>query len=371
MHRLQLHYTLAPGNTPPPTGVANPLMTLLRAVHDQGSISAAARSLGVSYRHVWGELKRWESELGSELIVWDKGQAARLAEFGSKLLWAERQAQARLAPQIEALRAGLEQSFAVAFDPQAHVVTLHASHDDALGLLREHGLRSPRGPLHLDIQFCGSVDAIRALNEGRCALAGFHAVDHPAPGSLAQRTYQPLLQPGLHKIIGFARRSQGLIVAKGNPLGLRSLADVARLKARFVNRAIGSGTRLLLDDMLEAQGMEASALSGYEQSEPSHAAIAQAVAAGSADVGLGLESTALAFHLDFVPLARERYHLVCLKTALDETPMANLRRALSQADWAHAIGQLAGYEPDHCGEVLSLREALPWWDFSRLKTRRT
>ena len=41
-------------------------------------------------------------------MVWEKGQPAHLTEFGGKLLWAERQAQARLAPQIEALRAELE-----------------------------------------------------------------------------------------------------------------------------------------------------------------------------------------------------------------------------------------------------------------------
>ena len=82
----------------------NPLIDLLQAVSIQGSISGGARALGLSYRHVWGELKRWENELGNELLVWEKGQSARLTEFASKLMWAERQAQARLAPQIEALR---------------------------------------------------------------------------------------------------------------------------------------------------------------------------------------------------------------------------------------------------------------------------
>ena len=74
------------------------MIDLLHAVSEHGSISAAAKALGLSYRHAWGELRRWEAELGRPLIVWDKGQPARLAEFGQKLLWAERQAQARLAP---------------------------------------------------------------------------------------------------------------------------------------------------------------------------------------------------------------------------------------------------------------------------------
>ena len=105
MHRLQFHYSLSRSTSP--ALVRNPLIDLLQAVDNQGSISAAARTLGLSYRHVWGELKRWEDELGNELLIWDKGKSARLSEFGSKLMWAERQAQARLAPQIEALRGDL------------------------------------------------------------------------------------------------------------------------------------------------------------------------------------------------------------------------------------------------------------------------
>ncbi len=131
MHRIHFHYTL--GRDSGPARVRNPLIELLQAVASEGSISAAARALGLSYRHVWGELKRWEDELGQALVTWDKGQPAQLTEFGAKLMWAERQAQVRLAPQIEALRGDLERAFAVAFDDHAHVLTLYASHDDAPG----------------------------------------------------------------------------------------------------------------------------------------------------------------------------------------------------------------------------------------------
>jgi molybdate-binding protein len=116
------------------------------------------------------------------------------------------------------------------------------------------------GPLHLDIRFCGSLDAIRALNEGRCEIAGFHTLQQPAPGSLAERMYKPLLRPGWHKIIGFAQRTQGLMVARGNPLGLQSLADLSRRRARYVNRAHGTGTRLVLDDLLAQAGLQGSKL---------------------------------------------------------------------------------------------------------------
>ncbi len=370
MHRVQLHYTLSrdAGNAL----IRNPLPELLQAVAEQGSISGAARGLGLSYRHVWGALKRWEDQLGGELIVWGKGQSAQLSEFGTKLLWAERQAQARLAPQIAALHADLERAFAVAFDPHAHVLTLYASHDDALVALRAHAATpSEVGALHLDIRFTGSVDAIRALNEGRCTLAGFHTVEHTTSDAWTARTYKPLLQPGLHKIIGFAQRTQGLIVAPGNPLGLHSLADVARTGARFVNRPLGSGTRVLLDDLLAQAGIATDAIAGYGLNEPSHTAIAQAVAAGAADVGMGIELAARARGLGFAPLVHERYHLACLKASLDQPATLALRQLLQTADWQAHMAALPGYAPLHCGDVLAMSSVLPWWQFARQKRSAT
>lgn len=366
MHRLQLHYTL--GSETQDAQVRNPLIDMLRAVDQHGSISAAARSLGLSYRHVWGELKRWEQTLGSELLVWEKGQRAVLSTFGAKLMWAERQAQARLAPQIEALRAELERSFAQAFDDSVQVVTLYASHDEALSALREHALQSPQ-PLHLDVRFTGSLDAIRALNEGRCEMAGFHTLADTPAQSLTRRSYKPLLQPGQHKIIGFARRYQGLMLAPGNPLGLFTLQDVVAKKARFANRALGSGTRVLLDELLDRLHTKGSALLGYDSAEPSHAAVAQRVASGECDAGIGLESAARAAGLDFVPLAQERYHLVCLKSTLQRPATQALLACLQNPAWQHTLARVPGHAPADCGQVLSLKQMLPWWEYKQPRVR--
>ena len=353
----------------------NPLIDLLQAVSTQGSISAAARELGLSYRHVWGELKRWEKELGNQLVVWEKGQSARLTEFGAKLMWAERQAQARLAPQIEALRAELERSFAEAFDDSVHVVTLYASHDDALSALREHALlqgqRQNQGQLHLDIRFAGSVDAIRALNEGRCVMAGFHTLQNTGRKTLTEHTYKPLLQPGQHKIIGFAQRTQGLMVARGNPLALASLHDVSARLARFANRALGTGTRVVLDELLTQAGLTASDIRGYDHTEPSHAAVAHAVAASQFDAGLGIAAAAQRAGLDFVPLASERYHLVCLKSALMQPGIQALLQLLQTSAWQEKVTRIPGHAPMQSGEVLSMRKVLPWWDYRQVKTHAT
>lgn len=365
MHKIELSYLLTPQRGKDAL-IRNPLMDLLHAVREEGSIGKAARALELSYRHVWGALKNWEQTLGRELIVWDKGQRARLTEFADKLLWAERQAQARLAPQIEALRGDIERAFSTAFDENAHVLTLYASHDAALSALRDqvsaHGLQ-------LDIRFMGSVDAIAALNAGRCRIAGFHTRDQPGSQSVSALTYRRLLKPGLHKLIGFAHRQQGLIVAKGNPLCIAGLADLQRPGLRYVNRAQGTGTRVLLDELLAEAGLQAAHIQGYASQEPSHTAVAQAVASNAADAGLGIEAAAREKGLGFVPLAQERYHLVCLKSDLLMPPVQALLKELQSREWQGTLERLPGYSGAlaQSGQVLSLRTALPWWRYRREK----
>jgi putative molybdopterin biosynthesis protein len=375
MRKIELSYAIAaerPERGTQPVLLRNPMMDVLHAVRERGSISAAARQLSLSYRHVWGQLKEWETQLGQALIVWERGQAAQLTPFGERLLMAERLAQARLGPQMESLRAELERAFAVAFSPEAQgqgseVLTLYASHDHALTELQEMAAHQQADQheagagLHLDIRFCGSVDAIRALNEGRCLLAGFHTQPFADASSLSARTYRPLLKPGYHKIIGFARRVQGLIVAPGNPLRLKDIRDVARLDARLVNRAKGTGTRLLLDELMAQAGLDPIDVHGFDHVESSHAAVAQAVASGEADVGLGTEYAARSHSLDFVPLTEERYLLVCLKSALETPAVQRLLGLLRSPRWQARLRELPGYANDHSGEVAAMKRLLPWW----------
>ena len=365
VQQIDLSYAIRPRRSGS-RQIRNPLMQLLQAVREHGSISAAARALDLSYRHVWGELKHWEQTLGHALVQGEQGQRAQLSEFGDKLLWAERQAQARLAPQIEALRGDIERAFSTAFDDSAHVLTLYASHDAALSALRDQ--TSAQG-LHLDISFMGSVDAIAALNAGRCMMAGFHVRDQPQRHSVAAQTYRSLLKPGLHKLIGFAHRRQGLIVARNNPLEIDCLADLKQPGIRYVNRPEGTGTRVLLDDLLAEAGLAPHDLPGYDTVEPSHTAVAQAVASGAADAGLGIEAAAREKGLGFVPLALERYHLVCLKSELPTPQVQALLRELQGGEWQATLDRLPGYSGAlaQSGKVLSLRAALPWWSYRKEK----
>lgn len=354
----------------------NPLFDLLTAVHEHGSIQHAAKALGASYRHIWGQLKRWETVMGEPLVTWAQGQPARLTPFADRLLWAETRARTRLTPHIEALRAELERVLAEALDGSQHVLTLFASHDLALPLLQD--LASSAHGLHIALRFAGSLDALRALAQGRCLVAGFHVppwrspVDAGGGATPFARALKPLLKPGVHKLIGCLRRTQGLMVRPGNPLGLRGLADLAdRTQAarggagpRFVNRQPGSGTRLLMDHLLAERAIDPATVPGYfEPPEDSHLAVAAALASGLGDVGPGIEAAAVQFGLDFIPLIAEDYYLVCLKDALDHPAVHKLRQALESPAWPQLLHRLPGYAPARSGQVLSLVQALPWWHF--------
>jgi len=345
----------------------NPLFDLLSALREHGSIQKTALATGASYRHVWGSLKHWEGVLGEPLVTWAQGQPARLTPFADRLLWADARARARLTPHIEALRVELERVLAEALDGTQQVLTLFASHDLALPLLRERASAEHR--LHIELRFAGSIDALRALSEGRCVVAGFHVPPLSEGNHVFAQQLKPLLKPGRHKLIGCVRRTQGLMVARDNPLALRSLADLTQPGVRFVNRQVGSGTRLLTEHLLERHNVRSDRISGFADSiEDSHVAVAAVIASGLADAGIGIEAAARNFGLGFVPLMEEDYFLVCLRDALETPAVVQLRKLLSGPIWRNLVSDLPGYSTARSGEVLSLTRALPWWKFRLPKT---
>src|SRR5262245_7657332 len=93
------------------------------------------------------------------------------------------------------------------------------------------------------------------------------------------------------------------------PRRIRTLADLASGRARFLNRQPGSGRRLMFDHLLAAAGIPASRINGYQSEEFTHAAVAATIASGKADAGFGIEAAAWQQGLEFVPLAMERYYL--------------------------------------------------------------
>jgi putative molybdopterin biosynthesis protein len=249
----------------------------------------------------------------------------------------------------EGVAAGTRVTARALRSPRAIERTLLAvgSHDVAVDLLA--GALAERD-LELVSANVGSIAGIVALRDGATHVAGTHAID-PRDGTYnlaAVRRYGPRERVAL---VHFAQREQGLMVARGNPLGLRTVADIAARGARFVNRQPDAGTRMLFDLLLAREGIAAGAIAGYTRLEFTHTAVAALVADGSADCGLGIRAAAAALGLDFVPLANEPYELALLARSLDEARIATLVATVTSAALRTQIDALPGYDATDAGAI--------------------
>jgi len=225
----------------------------------------------------------------------------------------------------------------------------NGSHDPALSWVAEQ-FHQQHPQFVLDLTFSGSLGGLISLAEGRSDLAGCHLWDEESRSY--NLPYIRRILPGKRvALVHFAKRRLGLILPPGNPLGIKNLTDLTRSDVRIVNRQPGSGTRVWLDGALKNLGLESKAITGYEVEKLSHSEVARAVAEGSANVGFGLETSALAYGLDFIFLAQETYHLVLLETLLEHPIVDALLTWLVDDRVKEAIAALGGYETTHCGEI--------------------
>lgn len=333
------------------------MFELLRAIHDSGKLTRAASAAGLSYRHAWDLLAKWNRIFGSDLVILERGRGARLTPLGEKMLWAEQRTEAALFPQLENVASELNVAIRRARQRTTAVLRVHASHGYAIekvpGLMREHG------SAEVDLKYVGSVEALASLCRGACDLAGFH-VPLGELGPVLWEQYAPWFKPRQQSIVRMVIRTQGLIVARGNPKNIRSLRDLARRGVRLVNRQKGSGTRVLLDGMLRREGIDPSRITGYDTGEFTHAAVAAFVASGMADAGLAVEPAARQFKLDFVPVAQERYMLTGKAATLAAPGVRELCALLRGKEFASVIAPVPGYELDEPGQIVAPEVVFPW-----------
>ncbi|MES2148493.1 MAG: substrate-binding domain-containing protein [Pseudomonadota bacterium] len=321
------------------------LLALLAAVRQLGSISKAAADCGMSYRHAWGLLREFNSQFGAELVHKVRGQGTVLSPLAEKLIWADKRISARLSPLLDSLASELQQELASVMPDRPQALRLTASHGFAVAALiaqlEAHGSV-------VDLKYRGSTEAVAALARGECDLAGFH-LPVGAFERAAAAKYLPWFNPKQHALIHLAYRMQGIFVAKGNPMGITGLADLARADLRFVNRQLGSGTRVLLELLLADQGVAPASIAGYDSAEFTHAAVAAYVASGMADASFGVETAARRFDLDFVPIAREQYFLACEHKVLAGPLLAATLGVMRSDTFKATLSALPGYDGTLCG----------------------
>ncbi len=221
------------------------------------------------------------------------------------------------------------------------------SHDLVLDLAAS-ALRAEDPLVTLASSNVGSLGGLVALRDGLCHLAGSHLLD-PATGEYTLPYLDRLLGEAEVAVVRLLHRDQGLMVAAGNPLGLGGIEDLRQDGVRYINRQRGAGTRVLLDYELGRRGISPDAVDGYAREEPTHLAVAAAVAAGRGDAGLGIMAAARAFGLDFVPVTREPYDLVVAATAMDSPLLAPLWALLRSDRFQAAVTDLGGYSTKEMG----------------------
>lgn len=329
------------------------MLELLNEIRVTGKISRAAVRAGMSYRHAWNLIQKWSAFFEVPLVERKQGSGTTLTPFGNKLVWAGQRLQARLGPQLQNLSQELETEINQLLPRGPSIIRVHASHGFAVSKLRE--LLTREENLGVDLRYVSNQNSLVSLAHNGCDLAGMHLPQ----GELRKKSIadsKDWLTPGVHRVIGFVTREMGLMVKRGNPFGVVSLAQLLNRSVRFVNRDPDSGTRLLFDQLLEQQKLDGSTINGYEHVEFTHAAVAAYVASGMADVSFGVEAAARQFDLDFVRLVTEDYFFVCRKQILEVEAMKRVLSIMRGEEFQTAISRLPGYRSSDAGSVKTVKE---------------
>lgn len=232
----------------------------------------------------------------------------------------------------------------------ARTIVHIGSHDLTLDLLAQFLAERGSGLSSANV---GSQGGLVALRRGEAHLAGSHLLD-PETGEYNWRDVRRYLPDTPVQLVTLVGREQGLMVPRGNPKGIHTLADLYREDVRFVNRQRGAGTRVLLDYEIGKLAFKTRGINGYDFEEYTHLAVAAAVASGAADCGLGIVAAARALNLDFVPLFKERYDLVIPREHYESALLRPLLDVLQDARFRAEVAKLPGYDVRHMGEVVGM-----------------
>jgi putative molybdopterin biosynthesis protein len=229
-------------------------------------------------------------------------------------------------------------------------IVIVGSHDNSLDVLANQ-LKAGHAELTLSSSHVGSMGGLMAIKRGVCHLAGTHLLD-TADGSYNISYLAKYLRDTAVKLVHLVQRDQGLIIAPGNPKGIKGVEDLGRKDLTFINRQIGSGTRILLDYKLGQLNIEAATINGYQNEEFTHMAVAVSVLSGAADAGLGIYAAAKALNLEFIPVVTEQYDLVVPLEYFKTAPIQILLEIINSQKFKQQVQALGGYSTERTGEIL-------------------
>ena len=193
----------------------------------------------------------------------------------------------------------------------------------------------------------GSMGGLMALKRKEAHLAPIHLLDEET-GEYNLSYIRRLFGSGKIALIKGVGRTQGILVKKGNPLGIKGIEDLPG--CRYVNRQRGAGTRVLFDYKLKQLGIAPEQINGYEREAATHMAVAAAVGSDGADAGMGILSAAKAMDLDFIPVGPEEYDFAVPLEYLELPHIKAFIEILKMDEFHKRLDELGGYTYERAGE---------------------
>jgi len=206
--------------------------------------------------------------------------------------------------------------------------------------------------MHVTSTHVGSMGGLMALRRGEAHMAPIHLLDE-ATGEYNISYIKRMFREPMALIKG-VDRVQGIMVKKGNPLGINGIEDLSGGNVRYVNRQRGAGTRVLFDYKLKEAGIEPETIKGYDREMATHMAVAASVASDSADAGMGILSAAQAMGLDFIPVGVEEYDFAIPQNFLEVPAVKAFIEILQSEEFQARLGELGGYEIRNAGEIVNI-----------------
>jgi putative molybdopterin biosynthesis protein len=196
----------------------------------------------------------------------------------------------------------------------------------------------------------GSMGGLQALRQNFCHIASSHLIQENGEDYNFEFASRELEH--MPAIVNFCRREQGILVRKDNPKNIATISDLARTGIRTVNRPLGTGTRLLLDQELKKAALSGNKIDGYESEVHRHLDVGLEILAGRADAGLGIHAVAGLLNLDFVPLRWERYDLMIFKERFFNTSVQQFLGLFHEDQFFKIADAFQGYDTRLSGRML-------------------
>lgn len=325
------------------------MLTTLKTIDAVGSISLACKSLGVSYRTLWSQIQQYNQMLGEDLVATHGRAGACLTRFGHKLIWMVEQGNVRVAPDLGTVGEQLNAEW-LDIDQNKPWISLALSDDPVLQNLFQNTALYKR--LQLSLRWSGSIAALSALHRGEVRMAGCHLPAGLEEHSHVHQIMRRWLRGNNLSVIELFEREIGWM---NRPAATPpTLEDVALRRALLVNRNSASSTHHQLDALVTKAGLNPEELPGYYHEENSHLAVACTIAAGHGDLGLGIQTAANHYGLQFRPVSQERYFLVTHNSDLKYPAIAILLDWLRSAEVLEHVENAAGYRAVNLGRTVPL-----------------